>query len=141
MSARRSQSDSFLSVLETISLRYASSGVTLRGLIRFVRNCPVLKHFDLAGCECLRPAAAISRLLVEPNVQKLLELMLTLVPELPDMKSMEKLLPLGRIVWLPMTPEKEEPFQLICPLSRDVKRKGKPKRGKAAGKKKGKKRK
>lgn len=39
--------------------------------------------------------------------------MLTLVPELPDMKSMEKLLPLGRIVWLPMTPEKEEPFHLV----------------------------
>ncbi|KAF4742290.1 hypothetical protein FOZ62_026085, partial [Perkinsus olseni] len=122
------------SCLQTLSLRYAPSAVTYRALAEFVRDCPRL---DLTGCECLRQTDTFLNLLSEAGMAKLQELILTRPPELVDDEKLEKLLPRGRIIWSPMPPEGEEPFQLVCPLSRGAKKKGRAKKGaKAGGKKK-----
>ncbi|KAF4683863.1 hypothetical protein FOZ63_013113, partial [Perkinsus olseni] len=125
------------SCLQTLSLRYAASGVTYQALVEFVRDCSQLGCLDLTGCECLRQTDAVLSLLSEARVAKLQELILTRVPGLPDDEKLKKLLPRGRVIWSPMPSEGEEPFQLICPLSRGAKKgKGKTKGAKAGGKKK-----
>ncbi|KAF4748403.1 hypothetical protein FOZ63_032947, partial [Perkinsus olseni] len=125
---------------QTLSLRYAASGVTYQALVEFVRDCPELGRLDLTGCECLRQTDAVLNLLSEAGMAKLEELILTRAPDLVDDEKLEKLLPRGRVIWSPMPSEGEEPFQLICPLSRGAKKgKGKKKGAKAGGKKKKKK--
>ncbi|KAF4721496.1 hypothetical protein FOZ62_003480, partial [Perkinsus olseni] len=124
------------SCLQTLSLRYAASGVTSRALAEFIRNCSQLGCLDLTGCECLQQTDAVLSLLSEAGMAKLQELILTRVPGLPDDEKLEKLLPRGRLIWSPMPSEGERSFQLICPLSRGAKKKGKKKGAKAGGKKK-----
>ncbi|KAF4653233.1 hypothetical protein FOZ61_009126 [Perkinsus olseni] len=128
------------SCLQTLRLCYAASGVTYQALVEFVRDCPRLTHLDLTGCECLRQTDAVLSLLSEAGTAKLQELILTRAPDLVDDGKLEKLFPRERVIWSPMPSDGEEPFQLICPLSRGAKKgKGKKKGAKAGGKKKKKK--